>query len=137
LSRHIDLLGLLYVVAGALSALVASSFVALGLGAFSIVLNPASETSAVAAGLTAGVFLLLALILLVWAGISALAGRGLRRRRRWARLVSIGLAVVNLFILPFGTALGVYALWVLVHNQARQAFELPPTRAGTSPPGAR
>jgi hypothetical protein len=122
-TKHIDLLGLLYLFAGGLSALVAVSLVALGLGALSIALRPTAETSEVAAGVTAGAFLLLALVVSLWAALSALAGRGLRRRRPWARLASIALAAVNLFILPFGTALGVYALWVLVHDRARQEFE--------------
>ena len=123
LTRHIDLLGLLYVLAGGLSALVAGALIALGLGALSIVLGPSSETSRVAAAVTAGIFLVLAFIVLVWAGVSAMAGRGLRRRRPWARLTALALAVVNLFVLPFGTALGVYALWVLVHNEARHEFQ--------------
>ena len=39
------------------------------------------------------------------------------------RLVTMGLAVPNLFVLPFGTALGIYALWVLLHNESRACFE--------------
>ena len=30
------------------------------------------------------------------------------------------LAVPNLFVLPFGTALGIYALWVLLHDETRR-----------------
>ena len=41
------------------------------------------------------------------------------------RLVTLGLAVPNLFLLPFGTALGIYAFWVLLHNEARHFFEAP------------
>jgi hypothetical protein len=33
------------------------------------------------------------------------------------------LAVVNLFVLPVGTALGIYTFWVLLHNDARALFE--------------
>ena len=29
------------------------------------------------------------------------------------------LAVINLFVLPFGTALAIYTFWVLLHNEAR------------------
>ena len=35
----------------------------------------------------------------------------------------LGLAVVNLLVLPFGTALGGYALWVLLTNDGRRLFE--------------
>jgi hypothetical protein len=33
------------------------------------------------------------------------------------------MAVLNLFVLPFGTALSIYALWVLLHDSARALFE--------------
>ena len=35
----------------------------------------------------------------------------------------LALAVPNLPVLPFGTALGVYALWILLTNEARRLFE--------------
>jgi len=36
------------------------------------------------------------------------------------------LAVFNLFVLPFGTALAVYTFWVLLHNETRALFEPTP-----------
>jgi hypothetical protein len=130
-SKHIDLLGLLYVVAGALSALVAVSLLSLGLGAFTVAWGPVGERTGMAATLTGAVFVVVAIVLLAWAALCAWAGRGLRRRRPWARLATLALSVLHLFILPFGTALGAYSLWVLVHHEARQQFEPPlPARAG-------
>ncbi|MEO5820255.1 MAG: hypothetical protein ABIT71_07080 [Vicinamibacteraceae bacterium] len=40
--------------------------------------------------------------------------RSLWRGGRWARGGALGLAFANLFIPPFGTAHGVYALWLLL-----------------------
>ena len=40
--------------------------------------------------------------------------RGLRQGRRWAHGGALGLAFANLFVPPFGTAHGVYALWLLL-----------------------
>ncbi len=37
--------------------------------------------------------------------------------------MTLGLAVGNLILLPFGTALGVYALWVLLKDEGRRLFE--------------
>ena len=31
--------------------------------------------------------------------------------------------MINLLVLPFGTALGIYALWVLLTNDGRRLFE--------------
>jgi len=53
------------------------------------------------------------------------AVHGLRRRRVRGRLIALILAVVNLVIVPFGTALGIYTLWVLLNNDARHEFGRP------------
>ena len=37
--------------------------------------------------------------------------------------LSLALALVNLLVLPFGTAFGVYALWVLLRDAGRRMFE--------------
>jgi hypothetical protein len=42
-----------------------------------------------------------------------------------ARLLALGLAVGNLPLLPFGTALGAYAGWVLLNEEGRQVFIRP------------
>jgi hypothetical protein len=39
---------------------------------------------------------------------------GLSRGRPWARGGAFGLAFANLFVPPFGTAHGAYALWQLL-----------------------
>ena len=46
---------------------------------------------------------------------------GLAKKRRWARTSLMVLGVVNLVSFPpFGTALGVYSIWVLSRGEARQ-----------------
>ena len=45
----------------------------------------------------------------------------LRRRRPLGRILMLALALVNLLVLPFGTALGVYALWMLLTNDGHAA----------------
>ena len=50
------------------------------------------------------------------------AGRGLRARKAWARNFALMLAAFNLLLLPLGTALGLYTLWVLLHEQVRAEF---------------
>ena len=43
-------------------------------------------------------------------------GIGLLKRRRWGRTVTMVYAVLSLFSIPIGTAFGIYALWVLMHE---------------------
>jgi len=54
--------------------------------------------------------------------VNAWAGRALRRLQPQGRTAVLWLAVVNLFVLPFGTALGIYAFWVLLHDETRAQF---------------
>ena len=37
--------------------------------------------------------------------------------------LALGLAVINLVLFPFGTALGAYACWVLLTEEGRELFE--------------
>ena len=75
-----------------------------------------------AAGVTATALLVVAIVLLAGGGANAWAGRELRRNQPRGRLAVLWLGALNLFVLPFGTALGIYAFWVLLHNQTRAAF---------------
>lgn len=47
-----------------------------------------------------------------------LAGIGLARRRPWARMLALVVAGLQLVNLPFGTAFGVYAFWVLLQEES-------------------
>lgn len=121
--RHVSLLGVLETLWGALAMLVGIAMLLLAAGALAAALDPMGEAMGVAAGLTAGVFALIGLFALLWGGAHAWAAMLLKRRRPLGRILSLGLAVVNLLVLPFGTAFGIYALWVLLTNEGRRLFE--------------
>jgi hypothetical protein len=52
-----------------------------------------------------------------------IAGWGLIQREPWARLVALVLGFIALFNVPFGTAVGVYTLWVLLPAQSQQEYD--------------
>lgn len=120
--KHVELLGVLYVISGALSLLIGLSLLALAGGAFSIMTSAPTDRAELAAALTAISFVTIAGIAAAWGAVSVLAGLALRRHRPWARPVGLAVAVLDLFVLPFGTALGIYSLWVLLANQSRDLF---------------
>ena len=60
------------------------------------------------------------------------AGYGLLKRRVWGRVLGIIVAVLDLFNIPIGTAVGLYALWVLTHQEATEYFT--PAAASLAPP---
>jgi hypothetical protein len=56
--------------------------------------------------------------------LGALTGIALLRRERWGRTLALVVAILSLIKFPFGTALGIYTLWVLVPAQSAQEYEL-------------
>jgi hypothetical protein len=125
---HLHLLVILQLVWGGIAILLGVAMILLGMGAVAIGISSAEER--LTAGITAGAFVIFAAALLVGGGVNAWAGRALRRHEPRGRIAVLVLGVLNLFILPFGTALGIYAFWVLLHNETRALF----TERGTGAP---
>jgi len=117
---HVNLLGILQVVWGAIGLLLGVSTLMLAAGAVAI--GVTSEGKQIPAGVTAAAFAVCAAALLAAGVGNTWAGSAIRRRQPLGRLAALGLAVPNLFVLPFGTALGIYAMWVLLHDETRGMF---------------
>jgi heme/copper-type cytochrome/quinol oxidase subunit 3 len=118
---HLHLLWVLQLVWGAVGVLLGVSTLMLAVGAAAI--GWTTDGDEVAAAITAIAFLICTVLLLAAGVANAWAGNALKRRQPNGRLATLALAVPNLFVLPFGTALGIYAFWVLLHNDARATFE--------------
>jgi hypothetical protein len=124
-SSHVDLTGVLFIVWGLLTALVGVSTLALGVGAAALVMSGSHDGGRqLAAGLTAAIFTTLAVIAILWGAAHVAVGVPLRRRSPRARLIALMLGSVDLLLLPYGTALGVYALWVLLNEQGKALFQI-------------
>ena len=125
MDRHVRLLGILASVWGALAMLVGLAMLLLAAGALAILVGPDAEPVALAAGLTAATFATIGVFALIWGGAHTWGAVMLRRRQPAGRILMLALAVLNLLVLPFGTALGAYALWVLLNHEGRQLFHAP------------
>jgi hypothetical protein len=121
MSSHLHLLWVLHLVWGAIGVLLGVSTLLLAAGAAAI--GWTTRGDEIAAGITAVAFVICAVLLLSAGAANAWAGNALKRHQPNGRMVTLALAVPNLFVLPFGTALGVYAFWVLLHNETRARFE--------------
>ena len=121
---HLHLLGILQLVWGAIGLLLGVSMLLLAMGALAIGMSAGADR--MAAGIIAAAFATCAVALLLGGGANAWAGRQLRRNHPRGRLAVLWLGALNLFILPFGTALGIYAFWVLLHNRTRAVFVAQP-----------
>ena len=123
MSSRIDLVGTLFIIWGAVTTLVGLSTLALAVGALAIITSPnRGGGSQFAAGLTVAAFTAVAVMAMAWGGAHIVVGVPLRRRRPWARLLALMLGAVDLLLLPYGTALGCYALWVLLHEEGKRLF---------------
>ncbi len=113
MDRHVDLLGLLCVASAFVASVAGLALLPLAAAALALRADGAPDFPA---RFTAGLVASLALVLLAYAAAIAATGGGLRRRRRRARSTALVLGVINLFVPPFGTAFGAYALWVLLRT---------------------
>jgi len=131
---HLDVLGRLHVLLGAFAILAGSSLFLIAAGT-RFALTQLDDAGAVG---QAGVWIL------AWCGAIFVAGgvallligRGLGKRRPAARRWALIVAVPDLLAVPFGTALSVYAFWVLLNDEARREFGRPPRLPQQSPPPA-
>ena len=72
----------------------------------------------------------IAILLLAKAAFGFIAGWGLLQREHWARIVVLVLAFVTMFTnIPFGTALGIYTMWVLLPTESEEEYEALVARA--------
>lgn len=114
LQRHVHLLGILWIaysalhfLAGVVLMIVANTIFG-HMGRF--------ETGAPA--FLQPLLSTIAILLLIKAVLGVAAGWGLMQRLDWARVLAIILGFISLFNPPFGTALGIYTLWVLLSHDA-------------------
>ena len=61
-------------------------------------------------------------LLLCKAVLAVVAGVGLLQRQHWARMIAIVAAFFALLSIPFGTALGIYTIVVMMSQNAEQEY---------------
>jgi hypothetical protein len=111
---HIKILGILYIISGMLAIF----------GGIMIVLIFAAGGVLVGEVRVLPILAILATVLgslLLTIGVAKLiCGWGLLARKKWSRVFAIIMAIIGLINIPFGTALGIYALWILFKPEAEQ-----------------
>jgi hypothetical protein len=117
---HLKVLAILYLVFAGLSVLLGLGILVLT-GAVSGIVGTSGDTGFAIpfirlGGTAAAVFCF------VWAVPGFVVGIGLLGRRPWARILGIVLSALSLMHVPFGTALGVYGLWILFNRDTERLF---------------
>lgn len=107
MDKHLNLLGILYIVLG-LFHIVSFAFAALFIFGFNRLNFPVYSGFILAAiAIFFGFVVLVSLV-----GIAA--GIGLMNGQRWARGLALVLGFILLINVPLGTLLGIYTIWVLM-----------------------
>ncbi len=120
MERHIKIIGILNLVFGFMGLLACVVCVLVFAGGFAIL--GAIEGDSVPIWLAGGIGAVFAVIMAVAALPNLLAGYGLLKRRQWGRVLAIVVAIIDLPAFPFGTALGVYTLSILLHGETQHLF---------------
>jgi hypothetical protein len=73
-----------------------------------------------AAALLTGVGFFVAIFVAILCVPNIIVGWGLLKRKPWSRIAGLVLGCLGLLSFPFGTALGIYSLWVLTKPEAQR-----------------
>jgi hypothetical protein len=122
METHVKVLGALQIALGALcllGAIVLTLVFVTGVGAIGMSGDPEAARALPFVGFI-GTALVVFLIVMSLPGI--VTGIGLLRLRPWARILGIVMSALGLVMIPFGTLLGIYGLWVLLSKDAERLF---------------
>ena len=121
MQTHVKVVGVAFIVFGALGILAAMAIMLVFGGAAGIVGASADPEEAAFAlpiiGLT-GTLLSMFLFALSIPGL--VTGFGLLSFKPWARILGIVLCAIQLINIPLGTLLGIYGLWVLLNSDTER-----------------
>ena len=119
MEQNVKILGILYIVIGGFG--VVAALIVFGVfGGVAGVIKVGQHPEAVPLVLLLGGFAMI--VVLAMSAPSIIAGVGLLYFKPWARVLTIILSVIHLFSVPFGTALGIYGLWVLLQRETEPLF---------------
>ncbi|MBZ5685371.1 MAG: zinc ribbon domain-containing protein [Acidobacteriia bacterium] len=121
--QHVHLLGILWLAMSAFNAVGGIFLLMLGNVLFPHLREMKDVPSDVPVGFLMALFTTLGILVVAKAALGFFAGWGLMQRETWARVLVLVLAFISLFNIPFGTAIGVYTLWVLLPGQSQQEYD--------------
>jgi hypothetical protein len=120
--NHAHLLGILWLAISALNA-VGGVILLIVAGTLIPHLHEMGAPPEMPLGFFSSLLTVLGIIVLAKAALGFIAGYGLMHHEAWARIVALVLAFISLFNIPFGTAIGVYTMWVLLPSESQREYE--------------
>ena len=128
IDKHVTLLGILHIVMSSF-ALLAGIVILVIFSGVGMLLTQVDATDAMENQVASGILFvfgtLLSGLLLLISVPGIIAGIGLLRRKEWSRILALIIGFLNLLNIPFGTALGIYTIWVLFKPEATEYLRQP------------
>lgn len=120
MAGHVKTVGILWIVWGAFGLITGLIIAMILMGAGFIANIESGDTEAlgiltIIAACFAGFFLILSLP-------DIIVGIGIMKHKEWGRILGFVLAALNLLSIPFGTALGIYTIYVLLSPESQAIF---------------
>ncbi len=120
--EHVRLLGILWMAFSAFNTIGAVVLYVLANTLFARLNNLGAPSASTA--FLRPLLSVVAILLLAKAAAGFAAGWGLLQHEHWARIVAVVLAFVSMITnIPFGTALGIYTMWVLLPARSEQEYD--------------
>jgi hypothetical protein len=117
MEQHITVLGVLHIAWGALGVMAAMIIFTAVVGGGMLSCDPE------AVAITSIIGTSIAFCIFVPCLPGLVAGIGLLKYRQWARITLLVVGFINLILVPFGTILGIYTIWVLMNVEVKDMFE--------------
>ena len=122
MEQHVKVLAILNIVMGILGVL-AAVIVLIVMGGVGLIVSSNGEADGAMVGtMLGGIGALVFVFIAVLSVPGIIAGYGLLHYRPWAPMLSIVISALNLLSFPFGTALGIYGLWILLNEETKPLF---------------
>jgi hypothetical protein len=122
METHVKVLGALQIAFGAMGVMLATLMIFVFGGVAGIVGASDDPEAAIAVPIIGLTGTALVAFLLLTSLPSVVIGIGLLRRRPWSRIAGIVLSIIGLMMIPFGTVVGAYGLWVLFSKDTERLF---------------
>ena len=126
-ARHAQLLGILWIAYSAFVGLISFFVLVFFQHMMPVIIQsqparPGQPSPEMIFGVMRPLLHMISIFLLCKAAAGIVAGVGLLQRAEWSRMLALIVGCISLINAPFGTALGVYTLWVLLSPNAELEF---------------
>jgi uncharacterized membrane protein len=123
MAMHVNILGWLFIGSAILTGIVGMIMIFAGQLVRYLPITWPADVPFDAARLVTSLAVLIGFSAIVVAAGIAAAGVGLLQYRSWGRTVALLMSVLFVFKFPVGTAIGIYAFWVLLSEQGREFYK--------------